>query len=194
LNKPNVTEKEFEIINIIGDGVRSNQREISSKLGFSLGMTNFLLRRLATKGYLRIQQLNRKKVEYLLTPRGISEKAAKSYNYMLKTLESFRLIKEEIRTLLNGRLNPEIKELLVSGNGDLADLVELALRDYQLQGYKLSRFAHAPKETGEDVLILNTSAEPLAGKNGNRQCIDVLIGLAKDHQVSYVLSSTKKPS
>src|SRR5207302_1373710 len=89
LNNQPLSEKEFEIINIIADGFRSNQRVLSTHIGLSLGMTNLLLRRLATKGFLRIKQLDAKKVQYLLTPRGLSEKAQKSIHYTHKTLQSF---------------------------------------------------------------------------------------------------------
>src|SRR5438132_218472 len=96
LNKPELSEKEFEIINILGDDFRLNQRKISQHVNLSLGMTNLLLKRLVTKGYLRIRQLNRKKVDYILTPHGLSEKFRKTFHYTLKTIESFGFIRAEI--------------------------------------------------------------------------------------------------
>src|SRR5689334_20998869 len=79
LNKPiELTEREFEMINVLAGGAVHNQRELSMKTRMSLGMTNFVLKRLVKKGLLKIRQLNRRKAEYLLTPRGFSEKAQKS--------------------------------------------------------------------------------------------------------------------
>ena len=46
-------------------------------MNISLGMTN-LLSRLVAKGYIRIRQLNKKKTEYILTPKGFTEKYHKS--------------------------------------------------------------------------------------------------------------------
>jgi predicted transcriptional regulator len=78
-------EREFELINIIGADLGANQRDLSRQMNLSLGLTNMLVGRLITKGYIRIKQLNKKKVEYILTSKGFSEKMQKSVKYTLKT-------------------------------------------------------------------------------------------------------------
>ena len=67
-------EREFELINIIGADLGSNQRDLSRHLDLSLGLTNMLVRRLVTKGLIRISQLNKRKVQYVLTAKGFAEK------------------------------------------------------------------------------------------------------------------------
>lgn len=162
MNKQPLSEKEFEIINIIADGFRSNQRDLSTHLDLSLGMTNLLLRRLVTKGYLRIRQLNRKKVEYLLTPRGIAEKAQKTYHYTLKTIESFGLIKEVLREVLQDNLKPEIKRIIVAGSGDLADLTQLLLLEMQKNGILIEKSLEIPVHFEPHTLVLSAIPEALA--------------------------------
>ena len=93
-------EREFELINIIGAQLVPNQRDISRQMDLSLGMTNMLIHRLLTKGYIRIKQLNKKKVEYILTPKGFAEKMQKSINYTLKTINSIGLIKRTLADVL----------------------------------------------------------------------------------------------
>ena len=94
-------EREFELINIIGAQIATNQRDLSHHMDLSLGMINMLIRRLITKGYIRTKQLNQKKVEYLLTPKGFSEKTRKSIKYTIKTLNSITAIKDSMRTWLD---------------------------------------------------------------------------------------------
>ena len=72
MTQDTLNEREFELVNIIGAQISSNQRELSRHSNLSLGTTNMLLQRLIAKGYIRIRQLNKKKVEYLLTPKGFS--------------------------------------------------------------------------------------------------------------------------
>ncbi len=38
------------------------------------------------KGYVKALQLNRRKIQYMLTPKGFSEKAKKSYSYTVRTI------------------------------------------------------------------------------------------------------------
>jgi len=178
LNNPPLSEKEFEIINIIADGFRSNQRDLSDHLDLSLGMTNLLLRRLVTKGYLRIKQLNRKKVEYLLTPRGIAEKAQKTYNYTLKTIESFGLIKEVLRQVLIDNLKPETTQIIVAGDGDLADLTQLLLLDVKKNGVSIKKTSYLPDNPEPNTLVLSaiTGIHPA---DDNPSYIDLLRILAE---------------
>ena len=58
-----LNEREFELINILGAELGVNQRDLSKHLDLSLGTTNMLIRRLISKGYIRIKQLNKRKVE-----------------------------------------------------------------------------------------------------------------------------------
>src|SRR6185503_12552682 len=95
-----VDEREFELINIIGQKLGSNQRDLSRQLSLSLGQTNMLVRRLVAKGFIRISQLNKKKVQYLLTPKGIAEKLRKSIKYTRHTLNAIGLIKDHVRDIL----------------------------------------------------------------------------------------------
>jgi DNA-binding MarR family transcriptional regulator len=55
-----VDEHEFELINIIGTQLAPNQRDLSRQMDLSLGMTNMLIHRLLTKGYIRVRALPRK--------------------------------------------------------------------------------------------------------------------------------------
>jgi len=49
-------EREFELVNILGADLGSNQRAISRRMNLSLGMINMLIRRLISKGYVRMSE------------------------------------------------------------------------------------------------------------------------------------------
>ncbi len=101
MSKELLNEREFELVNIVGAQLAQNQRDLSKQMNMSLGMTNMLLRRLISKGYIRIQQLNSRKVQYLLTPKGFTEKMRKSVKYTLKTINSISLIKIRLRDIIS---------------------------------------------------------------------------------------------
>ena len=81
-----VSEKEFAVINEISNNHLPDQRTIADRAGISLGMTNLIIKRLIGKGYIKAKQLDKRKIQYLITPKGFSEKANKSYNFALKTI------------------------------------------------------------------------------------------------------------
>ena len=143
-----LNEREFELINIIGAELGANQRDLSKQLDISLGMTNLLVRRLVAKGYIRLRQLNKKKTEYILTPKGFTEK----YH---KYIQGERVF-------------------LILGHSDLAELVEMSLRQPQWIGVKFSRVEQIPVHPEGVVLICREQAE----EQSSAHCIDLIKELA----------------
>ena len=49
-------------------------------------MTNSILKRLATKGFLSMRKVNARNIHYLVTPEGIDLIARRSYRYLRRTV------------------------------------------------------------------------------------------------------------
>lgn len=124
-----ISEKEFAVIQEISNNNLPDQRTIASKTGISLGLTNLIIQRLVRHGYLKVQQLNKKKIQYLLTPKGFAEKTKKSYNYTLKTVLLFKVVREKIQTLIADRHSKGAGRFVISGNSELADIANLAFNN-----------------------------------------------------------------
>lgn len=147
-------EREFELINIIGAELGANQRDLSRLLNLSLGMVNMLVRRLISKGYIRIVQLNKKKVQYLLTPEGFSEKVRKSFRYTLKTINSIALIREHVKGILLKSIREGHKSFYIYSEADLTSLVKMVFSEIQSNGHTLTVLENLPDRELEGVLIL----------------------------------------
>lgn len=91
---------EYAVMQAVASNPGQTQRQISERIGLSLGMTNMLLMRLARKGYIKIRQLDWKRTEYLLTIKGALEKTRKSYSYTLHTIRLFQHIMESVQKLV----------------------------------------------------------------------------------------------
>ena len=150
----NLNEREFELINIVGANLGANQRNLSQLMNLSLGMTNMLIRRLISKGYIRIKQLNKKKVEYMLTPKGFSEKVQKSIKYTLKTIHSISLIKNHTKDIILKSYEKGERDFYVLGSSDLAALIEMAIRDTHLENYKISHIKELPRNKMEGLVLI----------------------------------------
>jgi len=123
-----ISEKEFAVINELSVNYQSNQRNIAKKLGISLGLTNLIIKRLIKMGYLKVVQLNCKKIQYIITPRGFAEKAKKSYNYTLKTVQLLKKIREAINDEIVALVRLGKKNFVVVGDNELAGLVESVIQ------------------------------------------------------------------
>ncbi len=147
-------EREFELVNIIGADLGANQRDLSRLMSLSLGMVNMLIRRLLSKGIIRIEQLDKRKVQYLLTPKGFSEKMRKSVQYTLKTINSLDLIKEKIHELIVKEYRKGERLFVVLGRSDFAHLIEIVFKDLGLDNYKITYVDKLSKDEIKGLLII----------------------------------------
>jgi len=91
----------FNVLRKLNKNPGITQRELSSKLGISLGKINYCLKELRDKGLIKI--LNFKKNEnkinyvYLLTPKGISAKTKLTINFMKIKLQEYEDLKKDIK-------------------------------------------------------------------------------------------------
>jgi predicted transcriptional regulator len=121
-----LTEKELTIIDRISIAEGSiTQRQIAEHAGLSLGLTNIILKKLIKTGYIKVKQLNPKKMQYILTAKGIAEKAQKSYHYVFKTIREIRQINDSIQVLLSNEYQLGTRRIGVLGGNDLAEIMRL---------------------------------------------------------------------
>ena len=174
------TEKELKIINEIDKDLNITQREISKNSGMSLGMTNIVLKKLINKGYVKVKQLNKKKVQYFLTPKGFTEKAKKSYHYTLKTMEILKTMKLKIQATVLKEYKKGQRKFIIYGKGELADLVEMSLRDLgkkDLIYKKIDRNDKISLEYKDAIILLTKSGGSRDNKN-----IDIISVLSEENK------------
>lgn len=93
----------YKLLKFIEAEPHLSQREIAQKMGVSLGKTNYCLKALVDKGFIKFQNFykNKKKSAYIyfLTPQGIEEKAAVTYRFLQRKIKEYENIKVEIESL-----------------------------------------------------------------------------------------------
>ncbi len=91
----------FELLRKIEKKPDSTQRELAEDLGFSLGKLNYCLKALREKGLIKIENFkkNPKKINYIyvLTPKGITEKATLTANFMKRKIKEYDELKSELK-------------------------------------------------------------------------------------------------
>jgi len=80
-----------------------SQRDLAKRLGVSLGKVNFCLNALVSKGSLKISNFrnneNKLAYAYLLTPRGIEDKASITVNFLKRKMQEYEQLRKEIEEL-----------------------------------------------------------------------------------------------
>ena len=97
----NKNQDNFEVLRKINKKPNTSQRELAEELGFSLGKLNYCLKALVDKGYVKINNFNKKKdklnyFRYVITPKGISERTKLTINYMKRKMREYDELKKEL--------------------------------------------------------------------------------------------------
>jgi len=177
MNTSEVNEKDLRVIEEVGRDKNLTQRKISHRLGLSLGATNLILKKLASKGYIKMRQLNRRKIQYILTPKGFAEKVKKSYRYFLKTIHSLKTMKRKIQDLVLTEYQKGKTHFIIFGDGELADIIELSLRNLNIKDLEYTRASTLEEICDQDATILLAQAKDNSKDNDGRW-IDVLASIS----------------
>jgi DNA-binding MarR family transcriptional regulator len=89
MNKLKEEEKVHRVLEIIASYPGLSQRDVASHSGLSLGLVNLIVKRLIRTGHIKMSGLNSRKVQYILTPKGLVAKAKRTYLYMMSTVRTF---------------------------------------------------------------------------------------------------------
>ena len=93
----------FRVMRILQENPDLTQRELAEKLGVSVGGLNYCLKALMDKGWVKMQNFqnskNKFKYVYLLTPQGIAEKVALTSRFLVRKIQEYEALKQEIDSL-----------------------------------------------------------------------------------------------
>ena len=98
----------LNLLRIIKKKPKLSQRELAKNMGFSLGKLNYCLNALKIKGLVKIKNFknnpNKVNYMYILTPKGISERAKLTINFMKKKKKEYEELKAELDSLKNNEI------------------------------------------------------------------------------------------
>ena len=96
-------DNEYKLLKILKDNPEITQRQLSRKLGLSLGKTNYLIHALMGKGWVKLNNFKRSNNKlgylYIITPKGIDEKAMLAKSFLERKSAEYIKLKKEIEIL-----------------------------------------------------------------------------------------------
>jgi len=156
-----------------------SQRELARRTGFSVGLINAVLKKLVQTGYVKTSHLDRRTVEYLLTPQGFAQAAMRSYRYVIETVRRYRAIKNRLHEIVGDLRADGFTQYFLHGDGELADVVGLFFAEEDagelLRGIIPKNLVKSPK-----LAVLNTEPNPF--KSEGRRVVDLVHEFSNGHK------------
>lgn len=96
-------EAHYKLLRLIESRPQLTQRQLAHELGMSLGKINYCVHALIDKGWIKARNFrnssNKLAYAYLLTPRGIEQKAAVTVHFLRRKVSEYETLRKEIRAL-----------------------------------------------------------------------------------------------
>lgn len=96
-------EVRFKLLKLLSENPEVSQRTLARELGISLGKLNYCLNALIAKGFVKAANFrnssDKAAYAYLLTPKGIEEKAGTTVRFLKRKLAEHAQLASEIREL-----------------------------------------------------------------------------------------------
>ena len=124
--------RDLRLLEAVHQDSRVTQRGLAGKLGIALGLANVYLKRMVHKGFIKVVNVQPNRITYLVTPRGIAEKARLTYEFMDYSLHLYGEVRQHLRTALQACAEAG-KRVAICGSGEAAELAYLSLKESGLE-------------------------------------------------------------
>jgi EPS-associated MarR family transcriptional regulator len=93
----------FRILRLLQENPEWSQRELANAVGISNGSAHYVLNALVAKGLVKLGNFtssqDKRRYAYVLTPKGIAERAAITRRFLARKMEEYEALTSEIETL-----------------------------------------------------------------------------------------------
>ena len=93
----------FRVLHLLQEEPNLTQRELAQKLGISLGGVNYCLKSLIDIGHIKAGNFKKNPDKsiylYLLTPKGMAEKAQLTTDFLKRKMAEYHALKKEIESV-----------------------------------------------------------------------------------------------
>ena len=125
--------RELEVLAALSADATMTQRRLAERLHVALGLANLMIRRCVTKGYVKVVNVQKNRIKYLLTPKGLIEKTRLTYAYLEYSLYLYRRVREVLKETLSRVAQSGGRHIVFFGRGEIAEIAYLTVKELGLQ-------------------------------------------------------------
>jgi len=162
VNESTAGQRELSLLEEIERDPDTTQATMATRLGVAVGTVNWHLKRLISKGYVKVKRAERRKLRYIITPEGLALRARLTVNYVEASMELYRQTRQEAQELLALAKRQGFTTVRIEGAGDIADVCRLTCLE---QGLELSEDGvhdgvAVLRVDGRDLTLLGSAPNP----------------------------------
>lgn len=144
------TNRDLSLLTTIEQNPDVSQATLADELGVAVGTINWYLKRLITKGYVKVKRAQRKKLRYIITPEGIVLRAALTVDYIRTSFDLYRHARKKTSNALEEIRFNGYTQVNIIGDGEMAEVCRLTCLE---AGIPVTNDPKAPKIRIEGIKL-----------------------------------------
>jgi DNA-binding MarR family transcriptional regulator len=118
-------EQDLHILEEIELDPDITQADLATRLGVAVGSVNWYLKRLISKGHIKVRKMQRRRLRYLITPQGIAAKSELAAAFMRASMRLYRETRVAAQEAIAHARGAGFDEIGLDGNSDLVEVCYL---------------------------------------------------------------------
>ena len=120
-----VKQHEYSLLNEIAQDSMVTQAGLSDRLGIAVGSVNWYIKRLVERGWVKVTHLDRTRLKYDLTSKGMAVFTQRALFYAKDSLKVYSNIRDKAKKLVSELSQQGINEVYLDGSDAMIDILRL---------------------------------------------------------------------
>ena len=120
-----IKQREYALLNEIAQDSMVTQANLSHRLGMAVGSVNWYIKRLITRGWVKVSHLNRTRLKYDLTPEGMAVFTQRALLYAGDSLKVYGNLRQKAKNLVLELKQKNIRQVYLDGQDEMSDILQL---------------------------------------------------------------------
>lgn len=161
-NLDNCSDLDFKLLKFILEKNKKNegftQREIAEALEISLGMVNNILKKVLKKGFILVSRINSRKINYILSKKGLNIIYNKSVRYFKTLAKNAFLFKKVLCELIGDLKQKNYTKIILIGESSVDFVIEYCCQKNKIE-FKQILINNRDKSKDKVLYYLNYNYE-----------------------------------
>ena len=116
---------EYALLDEIAQDSLVTQASLSKRLDIAVGSVNWYIKRLITRGWVKVSHLDRTRLQYDLTPEGMKIFTQRAMSYARDSLKVYEDFRTQAKTLAADLKQKGVESVYLNGDDQIMDILRL---------------------------------------------------------------------
>jgi len=152
-----IKKQEYDLLDEIARDSMVTQANLSDRLGMAVGSVNWYIKRLVSRGWVKVSHLNRTRLKYDLTPEGMAVFSQRAFLYARDSLKVYGSLRQKAKALTQELKRQGITQAYLEGQDEMMDILRLTCIE---AGIRIVDSADGVilKAEGQEYRVINAAA------------------------------------